>query len=71
MNGVNISIIIGLLFSPMAGLLVFLITYDEYSHHFTDKKIIFKYSLEAGLFAFVVFMIISALIGLFLNWGFN
>jgi len=69
MDGIRISIFIGLVFSPLAALMAFLMTYNEYSHHYSDNKIPLKRSIEAGVFTFIVFMIISALIGWFLSRG--
>jgi hypothetical protein len=34
----EIVIVIVLIFSPLAATMVFLITYNEYLHHFPDKK---------------------------------
>ena len=63
----RIAIILGLPFSIIAFLMVFLITYGEYSHHFAEKNKIFKHSIEAGLFAFVFFVILIIVIAIFLN----
>jgi hypothetical protein len=63
----EITLILGLPFSIIAFFMVFLITYGEYSHHFAEKNKIFKHSIEAGLFAFVTFIIITTIIAFSLN----
>ena len=65
--GLEIALIIGLPFSILASLIAFIITYGEYSHHFAEKNKIFKHSIEAGLFAFVFFVILIIVIAIFLN----
>jgi len=60
-------LLIGLVFSPIAGLMAFLITYHEYQRHYADKQQPLRIAFEAALFTFVFFMIISAVIGLILN----
>jgi H+/Cl- antiporter ClcA len=59
-----ISLVIGLVFSPIAAAMAFLITYGEYSRHYTDKKMPSKLALEAAIMTFIIFGAISFLIGL-------
>jgi uncharacterized protein YqhQ len=59
-----ISILIGLIFSPIAAAMAFLITYEEYSHH-TDKKKSLKAAFEAAIFTLIIFGILSLVISLF------
>jgi len=59
-----IAFIIGVFFSPLAALMIFFITYNEYSHHYPGGRIPLKHALESALFAFVVFLLISILLGL-------
>lgn len=61
-------ILIGAIFSPLAGAMAFLITYEEYKHHYIDKKEPIRASLRASAFAFLVFMLISLLIGFTLSY---
>ncbi len=56
-------LILGLIFGALGCFAAFFITYEEYKHHFNDKKKILKHSLETGVFAFVVFLAISILVG--------
>jgi tetrahydromethanopterin S-methyltransferase subunit C len=60
-----ISILIGLIFSPIAAAMAFLITYEEYSHHYTDKKKSLKVAFEAAIFTLIIFGILSLLVSLF------
>ena len=62
-----LSLLIGLILSPIAGIMAFLITYHEYQRHYTDKQQPLRIALEAALFTFAFFMIVSAVIGLILN----
>jgi len=62
-------LLIGLVFSPIAGLMAFLITYHEYQRHYANKQQPLRIALEAALFAFAFFMIVSAVIGLVLNFN--
>jgi len=55
----GIVIVIVLIFSPLAATMVFLITYNEYIHHFTDKKRPFKEAVNAAVVAFFVFAAVS------------
>jgi len=61
-----ISILIGLMLSPIAAVMAFLITYEEYSHHYTDKKKSLKVALGAAIFTLIIFGILSLLISLFI-----
>jgi len=60
-------LLIGLVFSPIAGVMAFLITYHEYQRHYTDKQRPLRIALEAAVFTFSFFMIISAVIGFILT----
>lgn len=53
-------------FSPFAGIIAYIITYDEYIHHL-DKKSAMKQSFQAAVFTFIVFVIAGILSG----WVFN
>ena len=62
-----VSLIIGLIFSPIAAVMAFLIIYEEYSRHNLDKKQQFKIAIQTGLFTLVVFIILALCIGFFLS----
>ena len=61
-----ISLGIGLVFSPIAAAAAFLIIYGEYSHHYPDRKMPLKLATEAAIMAFIIFTVISLLVGLFI-----
>jgi hypothetical protein len=54
---------IGIVFGILAGLVAFLITLNEWSHHYQTRREPIALALRAGLFAFAVFFLISAALG--------
>lgn len=60
-------VLIGLILSAMAGFTAFLITYDEWSHHYPDKREPLKFGAEAGVVAFLVFAILTVLVSFFVT----
>jgi len=55
-----------LTFSPFAGIIAYIITYDEYSHHL-DSKSAKKQSLQSAFFTFIVFIVVGLLSGYVFN----
>lgn len=53
-------------FSPFAGIISYIITYDEYVRHL-DKQSAKRQALQMALFTFVVFIAV----GLISGWAFN
>jgi hypothetical protein len=43
--------VIGFIFSPIAGAMAFLITYQEYSHHHLSQGALLRRSFEAAIVA--------------------
>lgn len=62
-----ITLVVGLVFAPLAALMAFLITYGEYQHHYPDKVMPRKLALEAAAGTFIFFLILSIVIGWFLT----
>jgi MFS superfamily sulfate permease-like transporter len=60
------GLIIGLPFSVVAAILVFL-SHREYSHHFSDKRKTLKLSFDSAIFAFLYFIVLSLVIGVVLG----
>ena len=58
-ESLKIALVVGLTLSPLAGLMAFLITYEEYRHHFPARGPALRASVEAGAFAFLVFLVLS------------
>lgn len=42
----------------IAGAMTYFITYNEYQHHFNDKRT-FRESIKSGLVAFIFFFVLS------------
>jgi MFS superfamily sulfate permease-like transporter len=61
------GLIIGLPFSVVAAIFVFLLSYREYSHHFSDKRKTLKLSFDSAIFAFLSFIVLSLVIGVVLG----
>ncbi len=51
-----------IIFSPFAGIIAYIITYDEYQHHF-DKKQAKQRALQMALFTFVIFIAVGLVSG--------
>ncbi len=50
-----------------ASLIAFIITYDEYSKHYVDRKMPFRLALEAAIFAFFVVLLLAIITGFILT----
>ena len=61
------ALVLGFSFSFIAGLAAFLISYEEYSRHYKDKRKAFQLSLKTAIFAFMVFLILAIIIGFFID----
>jgi len=59
----NLFLGIGGVFGAIAGLMAYLITYGEGTHHYPTKKEPRKLALEAAVFTFIFFFLISLLAG--------
>jgi hypothetical protein len=56
--------------SFFASLIAFIITYDEYTKHYVDKRMPFRLALEAALFAFFVVLVLAIITGFILTKAF-
>ena len=61
------ALVLGFSFSFIAGLAAFLISYEEYSRHYRDKRKAFLLSVKTAIFAFVVFLVLAIIIGFFID----
>jgi len=59
---VSVVVFIALLFSPLAGVLAFVITYMEYAKHFVDRRKVLRQAWRAALAAFLFFLIVPPLL---------
>jgi hypothetical protein len=57
----------GLVFGPLAGIMAFLITYEEYSHHHFPGKKAMMLSAQAGVVAFLAIFCLLLLAGFFMD----
>ena len=60
----TLSIFIGMLLAPIAAIISFLITYEEYQRHFPDSRIPRKMALQTALYTFIIFLAISIFVGI-------
>lgn len=60
----TLFLVIGLVFSPIGGLMVFLITYEEFRHHYANWRQPFRLALQDGVVAFIVLIVVSIVIGI-------
>ena len=51
----------------IAAVMAFLTTYEEYTHHFLDKKEPFRLGMRTAIFTFIVFVALSILAGAILS----
>jgi len=57
---------IGAIFSPLAALAAFLIAYNEYEHHYPNKRQAFKAAIGTGIFTFIFFFILVLILAIVL-----
>lgn len=65
MGSANPFVAIGFVLSVLAALVAFLITYEEWSHHYAGKREPLMHGLEAAAIAFLVFMALTVLANVF------
>jgi hypothetical protein len=53
-----------------ASLIAFIVTYDEYTKHYVEKKMPFRLALEAAIFAFFVVLVLAIITGFILTKAF-
>jgi hypothetical protein len=58
---------IGMLFSSLGAIMAYIITYQEYRHHFKDKRDTFRMAMRTAVFTFTVFLIITIFLAIFLR----
>ena len=61
----NPFLVIGLAISVMAALAAFLITYEEWSHHYPSRREPLRHGIEAAIVAFVVFALLTIIVTAF------
>lgn len=63
------SFFLWLLISPIAALMAYLITYEEYRHHFPNARQAARQSMPTAIFTFVIFVALGLLTTAFLPWA--
>ena len=53
-----------MIFSILAAIIAFLITYQEYAHHYPDKRDVLKAALRTGGFTFTFFFALGLLLAM-------
>jgi len=66
-ESLKLTIVLLIIFAPLAGVMVFIITYIEYSHHFPDKRRVFQEAREMAFFTVIVFSILTIAFSFILN----
>jgi purine-cytosine permease-like protein len=61
---------IAAILSLLAAVMAFLITYEEYVHHYHDKRKTLKTALEAAIFTLVFFLALGLLLAIILPFCF-
>lgn len=62
------SLLLWLIFSPIAALMAYLITYEEYRHHFPDARQAARHSLPTGILTLVVFLLLGLAATALMPW---
>lgn len=62
----SVTALIGLLFCPLAGAMAFVITYEEYSHHHLERRIVIERSLGAAVVTMLFFGVLSVALAVLL-----
>lgn len=69
MNNPSLDLFIGIggVFGFLAALMAYLITYNEYMHHYQTSKEPRKMALQAAIFAFIFFFALAVGSGYFIT----
>lgn len=63
----ELFILLGLAFGPLAGLMGFIITYEEYSHHHLERRKLMVLCLQSAVTAFAAVLGILIVAGVVLS----
>ncbi len=67
MSGITTFFLVGLVFSPLAAACAFIITFQEYKHHFPDNKEPARLAFQTAVMTFIIFLLLSVAAGYFFN----
>lgn len=62
----ELSLVLGLLFGSVASIMAVLIIFEEYQKHKLGRARLWREALSGGLVAFVFFVVLSVLAGIWL-----
>jgi|CryGeyStandDraft_6_1057127.scaffolds.fasta_scaffold88777_3 hypothetical protein len=68
MGTLKIALVIGLPFSAIAAVMAYVITLDEYSHHFAEKSKAIHPALGTAFFTFLFFVILTVILAFLLPY---
>jgi len=57
---------IAAILSPLAAVMAFLITYEEYAHHYHNKPDVFKAAIKTACFTFLFFLVLGLTLAIIL-----
>jgi len=60
-------VVITAIFSIVAAGMAFFISYEEYAHHFSDRRKVLKSSLEMAVVTLVFFLVMGGIVAIV--WG--
>jgi len=55
-------LVIGIPFGAIAAVMAFIITFEEYRHHYRDLKMPIRHGVETALVTFLFFVVMSLLL---------
>jgi uncharacterized BrkB/YihY/UPF0761 family membrane protein len=59
---IALPLIVGIPLSLIAATMAFVITYEEYTRHFPDRKEPWRHAIKTAIFAFVFFLALTVLV---------
>ena len=62
----HLFILIGAVFSILASLIAYLVTYKEEEHHYSNKKEAMKRAFQMAIFTFIFFFTLMLVIGYYI-----
>ncbi|HWA51969.1 MAG TPA: hypothetical protein VG895_02885 [Patescibacteria group bacterium] len=65
MNLSALVIAITITFSPFAGFIAYVVSLDEYQHHFASKSAARKQALQTAIFTSAVFLILGVILSVY------
>ena len=67
MNVRYFLLLIGVVFGVVAGLMTYIISYNELTKHFADKRIPIRTSLKSAFVSLIFFIVLGTIIGLIIK----